>query len=114
MSAADPIIDINNDKDAAAASLLNSTNNISHDGSGSKSIFFFWADWHEPSSPKGAFDTVFRTLAQQESNIKFYRILAEEAPKLSTKVGAVKYVIFNVLNFLHGSRNYSHILCPAM
>lgn len=101
MSAVDPIIEINNDKDAAAASLLDATN----DGSGSKSIFFFWADWHAPSSPKGAFDTVFCTLAQQQSgsggnNIKFYRVLAEEAPKLSMKVGVIRGVFVNMYWFI--------------
>mmetsp|Transcript_2257 Transcript_2257/g.4561 ORF Transcript_2257/g.4561 Transcript_2257/m.4561 type:complete len:99 (-) Transcript_2257:1094-1390(-) len=96
MSAVDPIIEINNDKGAAAASLLDVTN----DGSGSKSIYFFWADWHAPSSPKGAFDSVFSTLAQQQresggSNIKFYRVLAEEAPKLSMKVSGIGGVFVN-------------------
>ena len=77
------IIDIANDKDATSASLLDSPNNVS----GSKSILFFWAEWHAPSNSGGPFDTVVKTLAQQnDGSVKFYRVLAEEAPKLSRKV----------------------------
>jgi len=73
------IIDISNDKDA---SLLDSSGH-------NKSILFFWADWHEPSNVGGPFDMVLKTLAEQnndDSNVQFYKVLAEEAPKLSRKV----------------------------
>ena len=103
-----PIIDISNDADAAGASLLDDTN-----GSGSKSILFFWADWHQPSNTGGPFDTVVKTLAQQnDGSVKFYRVLAEEAPKLSQKVCRIcvvwlPYCIFTIcvyfadISFLH-------------
>ena len=72
------IVDISND--AAAASLLESS-------SGEKSVLFFWAEWHAPSNSGGPFDTVVKTLAQQnDGSVKFYRVLAEECPKLSQKV----------------------------
>ena len=77
------IIDIANDKDAASASLLESSNS----SSGKKSILFFWAEWHAPSNSGGPFDTVLKTLAEQnDGSVQFYRVLAEEAPKLSRKV----------------------------
>ena len=76
------IIDIANDKDASSASLLDGGN------TGCKAVLFFWADWHAPSNTGGPFDTVLKTLAQQtnDGSIQFYRVLAEEAPKLSRKV----------------------------
>lgn len=75
------IIDIASDSDAANASLLGDV------GGGSKSILFFWADWHAPSNSGGPFDTVVKALAQQnDGSVKFYRVLAEEAPALSQKV----------------------------
>ena len=78
------IIDIANDKDAASASLLESSNSSS---SGKKSILFFWAEWHAPSNSGGPFDMVLKTLAEQnDGSVQFYRVLAEEAPKLSRKV----------------------------
>ena len=72
------ITDIANDKDT---SLLDNS-------SGSKSILFFWADWHEPSNVGGPFDMVLKTLAEQnnDGSVQFYKVLAEEAPKLSRKV----------------------------
>jgi thioredoxin-like negative regulator of GroEL len=77
------IIDISNDKDAASASLLESSSS----SSGKKSILFFWAEWHAPSNSGGPFDTVLKTLAEQnDGSVQFYRVLAEEAPKLSRKV----------------------------
>ena len=79
------IIDIANDKDAASASLLESSNSKS--SGGKKSILFFWAEWHAPSNSGGPFDTVLKTLAEQnDGSVQFYRVLAEEAPKLSRKV----------------------------
>lgn len=75
------IIDISNDHDAADASLLGVDNN------GKKTILFYWAEWHAPSSSGGPFDTVVKSLAQQnDGSVIFYRVLAEEAPKLSRKV----------------------------
>ena len=76
------ITDISNDKDT---SLL--------DSGGRKSILFFWADRHEPSNVGGPFDMVLKTLAEQNndggSNVQFYKVLAEEAPKLSRKVSSI-------------------------
>ena len=79
------IFDISNDKDK---SLLDNS-------SGSKSILFFWADWHEPSNVGGPFDMVLKTLAEQnDGSVQFYKVLAEEAPKLSRKVSmCISYVI---------------------
>ncbi|MDB4430364.1 hypothetical protein N9140_00220 [bacterium] len=78
------IIDIANDKDAASASLLESSNSSSGP---KKSILFFWAEWHAPSNSGGPFDMVLKTLAEQnDGSVQFYRVLAEEAPKLSRKV----------------------------
>ncbi|MFM6005836.1 MAG: hypothetical protein ACKPA7_19380, partial [Sphaerospermopsis kisseleviana] len=59
------MIDISNDDDAARASLLpplgSSLPVAADEGEkkpATKSILFFWADWHEPSSPGGAFDVL--------------------------------------------------------
>lgn len=71
------IIDIS---DADDLDLPNNPNN-------SKSILFFWADWHAPSNTGGPFDTVVKALAaQNDGSVIFYRVLAEEAPMLSGKV----------------------------
>ena len=76
------ITDISNDHDAADASLFTGGKN-----NGKKSILFFWADWHAPSNSGGPFDTVVKSLAQQnDGSVIFYRVLAEEAPKLSRQV----------------------------
>ncbi len=84
------IIDISNDRDAADASLLGLPlpgGSSSSSNNNNKSILFFWAEWHAPSISGGPFDTVVKTLAQQnDGSVKFYRVLAEEAPKLSRKV----------------------------
>ncbi|KAL7436168.1 hypothetical protein ACHAXH_006807 [Discostella pseudostelligera] len=70
------IIDIS---DADDLDLPNNPNN-------SKSILFFWADWHAPSNTGGPFDTVVKALAaQNDGSVIFYRVLAEEAPMLSGK-----------------------------
>jgi len=50
----------------------------------SKSVLFFWADWHEPSSPNGSTDLLFRTLASS-SSLPFYRVEAEAVPDLSNR-----------------------------
>lgn len=89
------IIDIANDNDATGASLLDSLN----DGSSSKSIMFFWAEWHAPSNSGGLFDTVVKTLAQQnDGSVQFYRVLAEEAPKLSRKHNVTTVPTFLFIN----------------
>ena len=88
------IIEITNDTEATAASLLDDATNGNGNGSGNKSILFFWAEWHAPSNTGGPFDLVVKTLASQNSDgdadgdgsIQFYRVLAEDAPKLSRKV----------------------------
>lgn len=100
------MIDIANDDDAERASLLESspTANVGEvvEGEGgenrretssittNKSILFFWADWHAPSRPGGAFDDAARALLAasrgDDSGIRFYRIMAEGAPRLSRKV----------------------------
>ncbi|KAL7516093.1 hypothetical protein ACHAWX_001152 [Stephanocyclus meneghinianus] len=61
------VIDISND---ASSSLISR---------GSKSVLFFWADWHPSSRPGGSFDAVFHTLAKDAIDVKFYRVEAEEA-----------------------------------
>ena len=90
MSAA-AMIDIANDDDAARASLLESPNPADGVASSSpKSILFFWADWHPPSSPGGAFDAAARALAARGdpsgAAARFYRVSAEGAPRLSRRV----------------------------
>jgi len=88
------IIDISNDKDAADASLLENNGNTTNNNC--KSILFFWAEWHAPSNTGGPFDTVVKTLsAQNDGSVKFYRVLAEEAPKLSRKVGSYVIAMFD-------------------
>jgi len=49
-----------------------------------KSVLFFWADWHDESSPNGSTDLLFRTLASS-STLPFYRVEAEAVPDLSNK-----------------------------
>jgi hypothetical protein len=76
-------VDINNDTEAQAASLL-----AASPSSGEKSVLFFWAEWHAPSASGGPFDMVVKALAGQNSggDVKIYRVLAEEAPTLSQMV----------------------------
>lgn len=76
-----PPINISSDSDASLISL------------GSKSIIFFWANWHPSSSKGGAFDTVFNTLAKDAKDVKFYRVEAEEALGVSKKVSYVALVL---------------------
>eukprot|EP00804_Cyclotella_cryptica_P001442 CCRYP_003671-RA/>CCRYP_003671-RA protein AED:0.39 eAED:0.39 QI:91/1/1/1/1/1/2/131/374 len=79
-----------------------STINISNDASssliatGSKSVLFFWADWHPSSRPGGSFDAVFHALAKDATDVKFYRVEAEEALEVSKKynVTAVPTFLF--------------------
>ena len=77
------MIDIANDDDAERASLLESspTANVGE---------VVEADWHAPSRPGGAFDDAARALLAasrgDDSGIRFYRIMAEGAPRLSRKV----------------------------
>jgi hypothetical protein len=84
------MIEIANDDDAARASLLESPPD---NASESKSILFFWADWHAPSRPGGAFDDAARALVAanrgDDSGVRFYHVMAEEAPRLSRKVRQV-------------------------
>lgn len=77
------IVDINNDTEAKAASLLDASSSA-----GQKSVLFFWAEWHAPSAAGGPFDTVVKALAGQSGSdgVTIYRVLAEEAPTLSQKV----------------------------
>ena len=73
------VIDISND---ASSSLIST---------GSKSVLFFWADWHPSSRPGGSFDAVFHTLAKDATDaVKFYRVEAEEALGVSKKVSTVQ------------------------
>lgn len=76
-------VDINNDTEAKAASLLDASSSA-----GQKSVLFFWAEWHAPSAAGGPFDTVVKALAGQSGSdgVTIYRVLAEEAPTLSQKV----------------------------
>lgn len=62
-------------------------------------ILFFWAEWHSPSNAGGPFDTVFKALVQQnDGSVKFYRVLAEEAPKLSRKHNVTTVPTFLFIN----------------
>lgn len=83
------LTDIANDDDATRASLLLDLPSTAAATAGSI-ILFFWADWHAPSSPGGAFHVAIQTLADSSScsnnNVTFYRVLAEGAPNLSRKV----------------------------
>jgi len=77
------IVDIKNDSEAKAASLLD-TSALP----GKKNVLFFYAEWHEPSAAGGPFDMVVKALAGQSGTdgVNIYRVLAEEAPTLSQKV----------------------------
>lgn len=55
---------------------------------GSPAVAFFWADWHEPSKPKGQMDAVFTHLASLHPQLRFLRVEAEAVPEVS--------VLFNV------------------
>jgi hypothetical protein len=74
---------------------------------GGSIILFFWADWHAPSSPGGAFHSAIQTLANSSSsssssntnNVTFYRVLAEGAPSLSRKVRfSYQYIFFTYVD----------------
>lgn len=53
-----------------------------------KSVLFFWASWHEDSSPGGQMDLVFRSLASiNQAAVEFLRVEAESVPELSLKFG---------------------------
>jgi len=92
------MIDITNDEDATDAS-LSLESSSSTDGTGKKTVLFFYADWHAPSASGGPFDMVVKTLAQQSNgNVQFYRVAAEEAPKLSSKHEVTTVPTFLFLN----------------
>lgn len=48
---------------------------------------FFWADWHEPSKPKGQMDAVFTHLASLHPGVRFLRVEAEAVPEVSVLFG---------------------------
>ena len=91
------LIDIANETQALLLLDLSSTTAAATSGS---IILFFWADWHVPSSPGGAFHVAIQTLADSSSssssnnNVTFYRVLAEGAPNLSRKVRLFLVYIF--------------------
>lgn len=91
LSMSSPIVDINNDNEAKAASLVDAAEASS--SAGHKSVLFFYAEWHAPSAAGGPFDMVVKALAAQSGDgVKIYRVLAEEAPTLSQKVRAYPVV----------------------
>ena len=101
------IVDINNDTEAKAASLLDSS------PVGQKRVLFFWAEWHAPSAAGGPFNAVVKALAGQSGSdgVTIYRVLAEEAPTLSQKVSLLTA---DAMNFLHLQGNvwkFEHITC---
>lgn len=100
------IVDINNDTEAKAASLLDSS------PVGQKRVLFFWAEWHAPSAAGGPFDAVVKALAgQSESDgVTIYRVLAEEAPTLSQKVSLLTA---DAMNFLSSAGILLEILCTS-
>jgi Grx4 family monothiol glutaredoxin len=53
--------------------------------SNQKSVLFFWAAWHEATTPSGSASLVFETLAQSIPSISFYRVEAEAQPEISAK-----------------------------
>mmetsp|Transcript_45325 Transcript_45325/g.54983 ORF Transcript_45325/g.54983 Transcript_45325/m.54983 type:complete len:336 (+) Transcript_45325:179-1186(+) len=66
-----------------------------------KAVIFFWASWHESSSPKGHMDTVYRSLASTasiSSSIDFYRVEAEAVPALSQKFSVSLVPTFIILD----------------
>lgn len=88
------LIDIATETQALLLLDLSSTTAAATSGS---IILFFWADWHAPSSPGGAFHVAIQTLADSSSsssnnNVTFYRVLAEGAPNLSRKVRLFLYI----------------------
>ena len=82
------IVDIKNDTEAKAASLLDASAL-----SDKKNVLFFYAEWHEPSAAGGPFDMVVKALAGQSGTdgVNIYRVLAEEAPSLSQKVSLLRW-----------------------
>ena len=66
----------------------NTTTNNQPQSDGSPAVAFFWADWHEPSKPKGQMDAVFTHLASLHPQLRFLRVEAEAVPEVS--------VLFNV------------------
>uniref|UniRef100_A0A7S2PUZ7 Glutaredoxin domain-containing protein n=1 Tax=Skeletonema marinoi TaxID=267567 RepID=A0A7S2PUZ7_9STRA len=89
------IVDIKNDTEAKAASLLDASAL-----SGQKNVLFFYAEWHEPSAAGGPFDMVVKALAGQSGTdgVNIYRVLAEEAPTLSQKYNVTTVPTFIFLN----------------
>ena len=58
-----------------------------------KSVLFFWTSWHEDSAPNGSTSNLFETLAStaasnqdndENNNVSFYRVEAEQNTSLST------------------------------
>ncbi len=105
------MIEIANDDDAARASLLESPPAIA---AAKKSILFFWADWHGPSRPGGAFDDAARALLATnlggDSDVRFYRVVAEEAPRLSRKVSRFYRV---PSSYVFARRAFYYTLCSG-
>ena len=50
---------------------------------GAPAVAFFWADWHEPSKPKGQMDAVVTHLAALHPQLRFLRVEAEAVPEVS-------------------------------
>jgi Grx4 family monothiol glutaredoxin len=63
-----------------------------------RSVLFFWANWHEPSKSGGQMDVVVNELASQYSNISFLKIEAEVCPIISSKYDIEVVPTFIFLN----------------
>ncbi|KAJ1435120.1 thioredoxin-like protein [Ochromonadaceae sp. CCMP2298] len=51
--------------------------------SGGKSVFFFWASWHEPSAVGGQMQGVFAALSEKYPALQFFTVEAEAVPEVS-------------------------------
>jgi Grx4 family monothiol glutaredoxin len=48
-----------------------------------KSVFFFWASWHEPSAVGGQMQDVFSALSEKYPTVQFFTVEAEAVPEVS-------------------------------
>ena len=53
----------------------------------SKSVLYFWADWHEQSKKGGQMYGIFSALSEKYPDINFYAVEAESVPDVSELMG---------------------------
>lgn len=63
-----------------------------------RSVFFFWASWHEPSAQGGQMHGVFSALSKKYPSVHFYTIEAEACPDISEKFGVAVVPTFYSTN----------------